>query len=298
MRFRRSGPSLVIDTPAKLNLHLEVLGRRPDGFHELETVMVSVGLFDTLVITPADERIELSCQADGAFAGQPLPPSDARNLVLRSAELLRELTGHREGASLALVKRIPLEAGLGGGSSNAAAALVGLNRVWKLGLTGEELHAAAARLGSDVNFFLDSAPLAVCRGRGEQVRRSPLIGPLWFVIVKPPVGLSTAAVFGRYAGLASPARSPEGLIAGAAAGNAAECGRWMFNALERPSRELSPIVARTLDQMREEDVAGCAMTGSGAACFALCRSREHAERIGRRLRGRVPGRVYVVRTTV
>src|SRR5262245_22304394 len=125
MRLRRLGPSLVIDTPAKLNLHLDVLGRRPDGFHELETVMVSVGLYDTLTFSLDSEGVHVAIVDSGCDIVRGLP-SDDRNIVVRAAELLRETTACRFGARIRLQKRIPMEAGLGGGSSDAAATLFGL----------------------------------------------------------------------------------------------------------------------------------------------------------------------------
>src|SRR5204862_191711 len=131
------------------NLHLSVLGRRPDGYHELETVMASIGLYDTLSFEPQDGRTELICEgADGLAA-------DESNLVLRAARLICSESQIDRGARIRLTKRIPMQAGLGGGSSNAAAALVGLNHLWDLGLSSDELHRLAAQLGSDVNFFID-----------------------------------------------------------------------------------------------------------------------------------------------
>ena len=174
MRICCRGPSLAVHTPAKLNLSLEVLGRRPDGYHELETVMVSIGLYDTLlftedrahetrlrchsVVTQSRHRSELSSGPD--------------NLIVQAAELLRQTTGCDRGVTIDLWKRIPMQAGLGGGSSDAAATLVGLNRFWQLGLSSSELHDLASQLGSDVNFFLDSPIAANARGVGNRSCRS------------------------------------------------------------------------------------------------------------------------------
>ena len=167
MRLCFQGPSLVVHTPAKLNLFLEVLGRRPDGYHELETVIVSIGLYDTLLFTEeASQRTRLRCRlalAQPLAVQQRTSLAGEDNLVLRAAALLREQTGCRRGARIELIKRIPLQAGLGGGSSDAAATLVGLNRFWNLQLTAGQLHDLAAQLGSDVNFFLDSPQAALCK---------------------------------------------------------------------------------------------------------------------------------------
>lgn len=299
MRFRQTGPSLVIDTPAKLNLHLEVLGQRADGFHELETVMVSVNLFDTLALTLAPESIRLTCETDPGFGQGTPPPVDDRNLVIRAARMLREMTGVRHGVDLHLTKRIPSEAGLGGGSSDAAAALVGLNRLWNLGLTSEALHTAAARLGSDVNFFLDSTPLAMCRGRGEQIAAAPLKGPMWFVIVKPPAGLSTAAVFRTYRQESATApRSATPLLTAVQRGDVGECGKRLWNALQPPSRHLSVQLAMTLDRLLEQKLPGVVMTGSGSACVGLCWNRSHALQTAARLQRMLEAAVFVVQTAV
>jgi 4-diphosphocytidyl-2-C-methyl-D-erythritol kinase len=297
MRLRQLGPSLVIDTPAKLNLHLDVLGRRPDGFHDLETVMVSVDLFDTLAIAPAPETIDLTCRADGVGVSLT-PPADDRNLVVRAARLLKEISGYSRGATIQLRKRIPMEAGMGGGSSDAAATLVGLNSVWNLGLSLQELHAIAARLGSDVNFFVESAPLAICRGRGEQVEPRPLNGPLWFVAVKPPSGLSTAAVFRELHASEMGGRNLTALLSAVACGNAAAVGRLLWNSLESPSRRLSADVDRALSRLAVQNLPGIAMSGSGSACFGLCRSRRHAMGVASGLRRLLPGCVHVLRSAV
>jgi 4-diphosphocytidyl-2-C-methyl-D-erythritol kinase len=293
MRTRWTGPALVIDTPAKLNLHLQVLGRRTDGYHELETVMVSIGLFDTLVIEPGTAEIELTC-----VGAESELPADSSNLVMRAAEVLRSATGCRGGAKIALSKRIPMQAGMGGGSSDAAAALVGLNQFWQLGLSSEELHPLAAQLGSDVNFFLDSASLAVCRGRGEAVTAAPLRGPLWFVIAKPKGGLSTAAVFRQLAPSELRHGDCSSILAGCAQGDLASIGGMLRNDLEAPSRALSQDVSGLLDQMHRLALAGSRMTGSGSACFGLAANRDQALRAGRRLKQQGVSEVFVVRTAV
>ena len=149
--------------PAKINLALEILGRRPDGFHEIASVIQAVGLYDELRVAPA-ETLRFTC-AQSALAG-------ADNLVVRAAQALQDATGCRRGAELRLCKGIPVAAGLGGGSSDAAAALVLLNRHWRLGLTLGELSRIGATLGSDIPFFL-TGPTAVVSGRGERVELLP-----------------------------------------------------------------------------------------------------------------------------
>lgn len=298
MRLDRQGSSLVVRTPAKLNLFLDALGKRPDGYHELETVMVSIGLFDTLRFETNDSgRLELSL--DPASPGVPkemlpLLPQDGRNLILKAAQLLRDVTGCQLGVRTYLSKMIPLQAGLGGGSSDAAAALVGLNVFWKLGLTSQELHPLAARLGSDVNFFLDSSPLAICRGRGEQIEPIKLGRPLHFVVVKPPVGLSTGEVFSKLT-IDRP-RGSESICRAIESGDVSLLGTELHNSLEVPSTELSDEVARTLASLRRVSSVGHLMTGSGSSCFALCAHRGQAVQAARQLRTLSHGQVFVVQT--
>ena len=172
--------------PAKINLALEILGRRPDGFHEIASVIQAVGLYDELRVAPA-ETLRFIC-AQSALSG-------ADNLVVRAARALQNATGCRRGAELRLCKGIPVAAGLGGGSSDAAAALVLLNRHWRLGLTLGELSRIGATLGSDIPFFL-TGPTAVVSGRGERVELLPPPPLGWVVLGRPRQPLSTAAVYG------------------------------------------------------------------------------------------------------
>src|SRR2546423_12641337 len=178
-----SGPpaALTLRAPAKVNLFLEVTARRPDGYHELRTLLVAVSLFDVLAFAHSP-TVRLSCT-------DPTLGTGPENLVVRAADLLRRHTGTKAGADIALTKRIPVQAGLGGGSSDAATALVGLNRLWKLGLGRDDLIGLAAEVGSDVAFFL-RPPACWCTGRGEDVTPWPMGGRLHLVLACPPFGLS------------------------------------------------------------------------------------------------------------
>ncbi|MGA2258695.1 MAG: hypothetical protein ABSG53_28850, partial [Thermoguttaceae bacterium] len=159
MQIHRNSVEIVIQTPAKLNLFFEVLGKRSDGYHEIETLMCPIGWYDTLCFRGASsEELDLECQwgsvASGGSGFEEVP-RDGKNLVLRAVDLVRRRTGTKQGARLRLTKRIPTAAGLGGGSSDAAAALVAANLGWRLGLSLPELASLAAELGSDVPFFLN-----------------------------------------------------------------------------------------------------------------------------------------------
>lgn len=298
MRIRRQGPALVVDAPAKLNLFLEVLGRRADGFHDLETVMVSIGLYDTLRLTPIS-GYGIEFHLDLAIPGcrsAALVPRDGSNLVVRAAEGLQAAAGVQTGVRIELIKRIPWQAGLGGGSSDAAAAIVGLNQLWQLGLPSARLHEIAATLGSDVNFFIDSAPLAVCQGRGERVEPLPLPRRIDFVIAQPEGGLSTAEVFRKWSAAGS-VRRWTSWQAGMSQPRGSSIIPAPYNALEPPARELHAGVGRLCRRLDSLGTVG-AMTGSGSACFGICRNRRQALRLAEQLRNLERCHVWAVSSGV
>ena len=180
--------SVVFKTPAKINLRLKILGLRTDGYHEVITWMQQISLYDEIRIEPGGKRILVRTDRDDV-------PGGRENIVYRAASALREASGRKElGARIYLKKNIPAGAGLGGGSGNAAGALWALNRVWRLGMRKAELAEVAARIGSDVPFFL-GGPAAVCRGRGERLEAKETLRSGWFLLVKPPVALSTHDVY-------------------------------------------------------------------------------------------------------
>ncbi|WP_189361590.1 4-(cytidine 5'-diphospho)-2-C-methyl-D-erythritol kinase [Thermogemmatispora tikiterensis] len=189
-QWLQPGSSCTVRAYAKINLTLDVLGRRGDGYHALATVMQTIDLYDTLSLTLREDGLmHLVCT-------QP-ELSTETNLALRAATLLREHTGERRGVLIELQKRIPSAAGLGGGSSDAAAVLLALTRLWQLRLTATELVELAASLGSDVPFFLYGG-LALCEGRGELVTPLPPRWPAelrWLVLLKPAISVATAGVF-------------------------------------------------------------------------------------------------------
>lgn len=292
------GATLVsLAAPAKVNLFLEVLGRRPDGYHALETLMLPVNLFDTLTFRHRiDGELRLTCSSPTLDAGPD-------NLVLRAARLLREATGVALGADIRLDKRIPLGGGLAGGSSDAAAALVGLDRLWQLGLGRDRLDPLAARLGSDVNFFLGDGP-AWCTGRGEVVRPVECASPLSLVLVLPDFGLPTPAVFRELAaGVPHTPVAGDAIRAALAQGDIDAIGRSAHNRLEDPANRLDARVGRWLGVLHGVGSLGARMSGSGSSLFAVCRDGAHAARVasavsaGATAAGLV-GLVFVVHTRV
>lgn len=290
------GPGAVVAAaPAKINLFLEIHGKRADGYHDLASLMLAVDLFDTLEIrATVGNELRVRCDTPGV-------PSGPGNLVHKAADALRRRAGRPDlGADIRLTKRIPHQAGLGGGSGDAAAALTGLNAAWNLGLARVDLAAVAAEVGSDVAFFLN-LPAGWCTGRGEVVEPETVGGTFWFVVARPPVGLATADVYRRLTVPASP-RGGKAVRAAVRAGDPEALGAAAFNRLEEPAFALSPTVQGVYQRLAAQNPAGCRMSGSGSAVFAVCRDRAEAERVaaGYRHAARPPGEpegsVFVVRS--
>jgi 4-diphosphocytidyl-2-C-methyl-D-erythritol kinase len=299
MRLNRTTTDWVADTPAKLNVFFEVLAARPDGYHEIETLMCPIDLYDTLCFRAnSSGAIELTCDwmlgGDASLAMPPGFPLGRENLVYRAIDLLRRRAGISAGASVRLIKRIPTEAGLGGGSSDAAAALCVASHAWELGWSTSQLMELAAELGSDVPFFLVGGP-AVCRGRGERVEAIAGLGMLHFVVVRPPEGLSTAAVYRA----CRPAERPADvrpMLAALHEGRWHDAGGQLLNRLQPAAERLSPWIERMRCEFAGFDLLGHAMSGSGTSYFGLCRHARHARRIARHLQARGYQSVYAVKS--
>jgi len=297
MFVRESDSNWEIRAPAKVNLFFEVLARRADGFHEIETLMLPIRLFDKLsfVSRPGD-RIDLSWRwAAGKQAGQSdqIPDGDG-NLVVRAVRLLRARAGVKVGASIRMVKWIPAAAGLGGGSSDAAAALTLANRGWRLGWSRIRLAQLAAELGSDIPFFFGHGA-AICAGRGEKIRPVEGVPPLHLVVVKPPGGLSTARVYAACRPATQP-RPIAPLLRALRRGDLAQAGQLLHNQLGGVAARLSPWIGRVASEFEGLGCLGHQMTGSGTAYFGLCRTVRHARRAAGVLRSRRVGRVFQVGT--
>lgn len=298
MHIHRTATEVVIQAPAKLNLFFEVLAKRSDGFHEIESLMCPIDLYDTLHFQEtANSELVLKCRkvfgANGPDSrGLQSVSEGPDNLVLRAVELVRRRAGENRGATLRLVKRIPAAAGLGGGSSDAAAALMAANLGWRLGRSLEELMEWAAELGSDVPFFLQGGP-AICRGRGERITPVAGLGRLHFVVVRPPEGLSTAAVYGA----CRPAEHPLAvgpLIEAWERGDWEQIGRRLLNRLQPAAEQLSPWIRHLQEEFARDDFLGHGMSGSGTSYFGWCRHARHARRCARRLTSCGLGVVFYV----
>ena len=283
---------LTIFAPAKLNLSLAVLARRPDGFHEIESLMVPVSLADTLHVRPRREPgVGLRVSYAGELARGPGAalardvPTDDRNLVVRAADLLAAEAGVTTGLDIDLVKQVPSGAGLGGGSSDAAAVIRAAAALWRLDWPTARLAALGARIGSDVPWFFAVGP-AVASGRGETIDPVQGLPELSAVIACPATGLSTAAVYARC--VPDPSRRGEAarLVSALSAGGLAAAAPFMTNALEAPARSLSPDIERLLTAIADAGGFAPRLTGSGSACFTLTRTFAEAEAIAARLQAR------------
>ena len=263
---------VVERAPAKVNLTLQVIGRRADGYHELESLVVFADVGDVLKIDPADM---LTLTVDGPFAAGLAGEGD--NLVLRAARALADRAANTPGAAMTLTKNLPVASGIGGGSADAAAALRGLVRLWGVALAPDERAALALSLGADVPVCLRGEPV-IMSGIGEALLPVPAVPPLWLLLVNPGVAVSTPAVFKGLAGTFStvteprlPPPDPAGFIAWAAARG---------NDLEAPACRIAPAVGAVLAALRQRpDCLLARMSGSGATCFGLFAS-EAAARAG------------------
>ncbi len=301
----RAGPRWECLAPAKLNLYLHVQGRRPDGFHQLETLMVPVRIYDHLRWIPGDSTqpttgltlrirndVPPAPPATGSAASTPLT-AGPENLVLRAARLLAEAAGFVPQGRFELVKRIPLQAGMGGGSSDAAATLQLANAAWQTGFSPAQLRELATELGSDVPYFLQPFP-AICRGRGEQVASLTGFPHMHFVVVKPPIGLATAEVFHHWRRhpTKTAAGSLDALVTLLRRGALAQAAGLMVNELEQAAARLSPWIEQARRAFDECHCTARCMTGSGSAFMGVMPSAREARRVAGYLAGKRLGAVW------
>jgi 4-diphosphocytidyl-2-C-methyl-D-erythritol kinase len=279
--------TLMIRTPAKVNLTLEVLGKRTDGFHEIRSVIQSVDFYDTLFFTPADGLI-IRCDMPGWNA--------ENSLVNRAADLIGEKADGAKGVRIDIIKRIPLMAGLGGDSTDAAAILRGLNEIRGLGLSPDKLSAIAAELGSDVPFFLQGGT-ALATGRGEGITALPSLPQMWMVLVVPDVPASVDKTARMYQSLTE-AHYTDGKITERLVDVIRGKGRFstalLFNTFENIAFQDSPIrtYKEHLDKLGAPDVH---LAGSGPTLFTVFDDKTQADDLYNRCKDQGM-RVYLVKT--
>ena len=285
---------LTIQAYAKINLTLDVFSKRADGYHSLASVLQTISLQDALTLTPTDSpEIILTCAAPEEFA----VPTDESNLAFRAVKMAREAAGEtKRGILIHLEKRIPAQAGMGGGSSDAASALVGANRVLDLGLDEKKLHELAASLGSDVPFFL-AGGAAAARGRGEILTPLPDIEPFWLVVVKPDIGVSTGWAYAQLDADPERAshRATKRFEEALQSGDRDRLIQWQSNDFELPVFAHFPELAWLHDELRMAGAVTAHLCGSGSAIYGVAENETQAQKIAKLMRAKY-SRVYVAQT--
>jgi 4-diphosphocytidyl-2-C-methyl-D-erythritol kinase len=273
-------PEVTEQALAKLNLFLRVLERRNDGYHAIETLILPVTLADGVTVETRPDDGDIVAAVEGAGAGRV--PQDERNLAVRAAAAIREATGRSDGVRITIDKRIPVAAGLGGGSADAAAVLRALGNVWSV--TEDDLADVAAGVGSDVPALLERRPV-IARGRGETV--GPVGVPqLHWVLLVQPFGVSSGDAYrwwdqdGR-----PPGPEPGPVIDSARAGDIDALTNLVFNDLERPVAARHPEVIEATRVLLEAGAVGTVMCGSGPTVAGLCRNDQHADEVARATEG-------------
>ena len=277
--------SLEKNSPCKVNLLLNILGKRSDGFHELETVLQPINLCDRLTFGRAASGVELTC-SDSTL------PVDARNLVHRAATAFLQAAQVKDGVRIHLEKKIPLAAGLGGGSGNAATTLLGLNELFGQPLPSTKLHELAAALGSDVPFFLQPRPALATR-RGERIQPLEPFAALrgtFFLLIHPGFGISTPWAYQNLARFpaalnGAPGRAQK-FVALLQAGDLPAAAGEFYNSLEAPALDKFPILALYQEFLRENGAAAALMSGSGSTTFAIVKDQQAAEALGEKFRAK------------
>ena len=281
--------TITVGAPAKINLNLRIVGRRADGFHELRTLLQSIQLHDTLVFRPRSGPMTVRSRTPGV-------PKDRANLVWKSAGVLWAALGRPgtpRGVAVSIRKTIPMAAGLGGGSSDAASALRGLCELWGVSPRLPWLRAVASRVGSDVPFFLQGGA-AVGEGRGERIRRVGELEPFWVVLAVPRFGVSTAEAYRWFDAdvQTQPGRRPSGALP---RGWRHRMGAALGNDLQMAVASKYPEIRLMVERLSGSGAAVAAMTGSGSVVFGLYVHRSAAEK-ARRLARRPGWRTIVTRT--
>ncbi|PLR83233.1 MULTISPECIES: 4-(cytidine 5'-diphospho)-2-C-methyl-D-erythritol kinase [Bacillus] len=269
---------LLVKAPAKINLSLDVLHKRMDGYHEVEMIMTTIDLADRLELSLL-EKNEIKIISHNRFV-----PDDQRNLAYQAARLLKERYDVKKGVSIAIEKVIPVAAGLAGGSSDAAAALRGLNKLWGLGLTMDELAEIGSEIGSDVSFCVYGGT-ALAKGRGEIITQLPAPPTCWVILAKPFIGVSTSDVYRRLDLKGKKHPNIDSMVNAIERNDYSGVCQNVGNVLEEVTLNLYPEVAHIKEQMRRFGADAVLMSGSGPTVFGLVQHDSRMHRIYNGLRG-------------
>lgn len=290
--------SLTVKSFAKLNLYLEVLNKRPDGYHAVNTLFERISLFDTLTLKPRFSDNKITLATDSVLLARNIK----ENLCIKAAKYLQKTCSVRQGVDIRLIKRIPVGAGLGGGSSNAAAVILGLNQIWRLRLTQRQLIEHSKGLGSDVAFFVHGIPFAYGSGRGEIIKPAKELENirLLHLLVVPKVHVSTPRIYAawdRYSRLTRPEYGVNILSLALRRKDYSLASQALFNSLEEITARIYPEVRRIRSVLVSEGVKTMLMSGSGPAVFGMVSSRKEALKLSVHLRRASRfWQVFVVRT--
>lgn len=281
---------LHLNAYAKINLTLDVLADRPDGYHDIETILHTVELHDSITLREDGDGIAVRCAS-------PDIPADTQNIVHRAAALLKETFRVPRGVEVELTKCIPIAAGLGGGSSDAAVTLLGLAQMWKLRLGERQLVELAGQIGSDVPFFL-AGGAALAMGRGERIRSLRPLPTTWVVLARPRLQISTEWAYGVLDHAAPRRRRPDtpAVIRALDAENPVEVGRLLCNVFEEVVEAHHPAVRALRERMAAQHPLGVSMSGTGPVMFALAAKESEARALGESLAGDPECEVFITRT--
>ena len=264
---------LTLSANAKINLTLDILGTREDGYHEVAMIMQEISLHDTLSMGKINQGISLTIVIEGQ---QGTLPADESNLCWKAAALVQKEYNLQEGVEIHLTKRIPMAAGLAGGSADAAAVLKGMNHLFRLGMTEAKLCELGARLGSDIPFCIMGGTM-LATGRGEILTRLPSFPRLSVVLAKPPVGVSTAWAYKTYdAGYDGPHPDNEAMLEAIHGGDAHKAAGLLCNVLEGVTETEHTVIADYKRLMMEHGAMASMMSGSGPTVFGLVREKQQA----------------------
>lgn len=283
--------SIRLKSPAKINLYLKVLKKRKDGYHQIKTVFERIGLFDEVLLGKRkDQKIKIHCK-------HPAVPVDSSNLMYKAAELLKkDFSSKSTGLDIRLRKRIPVAAGLGGGSSNASSVLLGLNKLWNLRLDKEKLKYYAGKIGSDVPFFVSESSFAIGTGRGETIKNLPNLRVLWHILVVPHNKLSTKEIYSSLnLRLTKNEDNVNMLVRALKNFDLSRIKDYIANDLERVASKKLPKLLYIKKKLQKLGVGVFCLSGSGPAIFGILKSRKEAEQTARNLKSRNL-QVFVVRT--
>lgn len=277
--------------PAKINLFLEISGKRDDGYHEIETVMQEIDLVDNLQFEEIREGVKLKCNDKNI-------PSDENNLVCKAANLILNECGIKKGVLISLEKNIPVGAGLGGGSSDAAATLKALNLLWKIGLNDAELMEFAAKLGSDIPFFIQGKT-SLCSGRGEKITPIEVKSEMNYLIIFPHINISTTTIYRNLKiDLTKKIIDVSFFLDALKHHKAAGISKLLFNRLEEVIFATYPSLLDVKKALGHFGFCGLSVSGSGSAFFGLCKDRQQAEAIKSKIELSDIGNVYAVSNVI